>query len=298
MTKPLISIITPTYNRANFLTETIDSVLTQDYQNIEHLIIDDGSSDDTKELLKKYENNDKVRCFFQNNSGQSIARNKGLRESRGDFICFLDSVDYFLPGKLSKQIEAFQENPSVDIVYGDYIFIDADGNRLDQKNMTRYSGKITDQLLKDNCVSMNTTMVRKGLINSVGGFSEHIKFADDYDLWLRLSVDAQFLYLPEKLSAYRLMNNQISSNKRARFESNEETICRFFQNNSYLFPESVKKDALNHLYIRASRHFSNAGNFTLAQSYLIKAFKQKPASIRTLRTIIRYTIDLLSKKTR
>lgn len=296
MTKPLISVITPTYNRADFLKETIESVLNQDYENIEHLIVDDGSTDKTRELIREYEPNRKVRYFFQQNSGQSVARNKGLNEAKGDYICFLDSDDYFLPGKLKKQIEAFEQNPTVDLVYGDYIFVDANGNRLDQKNMIRYSGKITDQLLKDNCVSMNTTMVRKGLIDSEGGFSEHVKFADDYDLWLRLSVDAQFLYLPEKLSAYRLMNNQISSNKRARFESNEEIICRFLKNNSYLFSESVKKDALNHLYIRAARHFSKAGNFTLAQSYLLKAFKQKPVSVRTFRTIIRYTIDLLIKR--
>ncbi|KZX75323.1 hypothetical protein A3715_07910 [Oleiphilus sp. HI0009] len=290
--EPLISVITPTFNRADFLGQTIESVLNQSYANIEHIIIDDGSTDNTRTLVESYSHTGKVRYFYQKNSGQSVARNKGLTEAKGDFICFLDSDDYFFKTKTEVSLRVFHENPEFDLVYGDYIFVDEKGTQLDIENMTRYSGYIFKQLLKDNCVSMNTTMVRKSAIDKVGGCSENLKVADDYDLWLRLSVYSKFLYVPEKLSAYRSMENQISSNKKARFESNEEIILRFFKHNPSLLTSSEKKDALNAFYTRATRHFSSVKEFKIATSYLIKAINARPFCNRTFRTMIRIILDI------
>lgn len=286
--EPLISVITPTYNRACFLSETINSVLDQNYSNVEHLIIDDGSTDNTRDVIRKFQKVGKVRYFYQNNCGQNIARNLGLKKARGEFICFLDSDDKFLPGKLSRSICAFNMHHEVDVVYGDYIFIDKNGNELNEKNMRRYSGNITEHLLRDNCVSMNTTMVRANSIRRAGGFSPNIRVADDFDLWLRMSVTSKFFYLPERLSAYRLMKNQISSNKEKRFESNETTLKNFFQTNTKLLSHAEQKDVLNFFYTRAARHFSSERKYKLAHHYFVKAFCQKLNSKRTIRALARH----------
>jgi len=286
--RPLVSIITPTFNRADFLPEAIESVLSQDYGNFEFLIIDDGSTDNSKEVIENYMGSGKIRYFYQENSGQSVARNKGIAEAKGEFICFLDSDNRWLPEKLSASIEAFESNPGVDIVYGDVILIDEAGKEFSRKNMKRYSGQITKELLQDNCVSMNTTMTRTEKIREVGGFSRHVKVADDYDLWLRLSAICAYLYVPKLMADYRVMINQISSDKTRRFASNEEIILRFLRDNPNILNEKEQKDAVNFFYIRAARYFSESGNLTLANQYFKRAITAKAFSIRNVRALVKH----------
>ena len=290
--KPLVSIITPTFNRADFLPETIESVLSQDYDNFEFLIIDDGSTDNSKEVIEGYIDSGKIRYFYQENSGQSVARNKGIAEAKGEFICFLDSDNRWLPGKLSASIKAFESHPDVDIVYGDVVLIDEAGKEFSRNNMKRYSGQITKELLQDNCVSMNTTMTRTEKIREVDGFSEHVKVADDYDLWLRLSATCTYLYVPELMADYRVMTNQISSDKIRRFNSNEEMIKRFIKENPSLLSNEEQQDALNFFYTRAARHFSETKRFELANNYFKKALAQKAFSKRTWRALARHVLNL------
>lgn len=293
ISNPLISIITPTYNRADFLPEAIESVLTQDYENFEFLIIDDGSTDNSKEVIDRYTDCGKIRYFYQENSGQSVARNKGIAEAKGNFICFLDSDNRWLPGKLSSSIRAFESHPEVDIVYGDVVLINEDGKEFSRKNMQRYSGRITKELLKNNCVSMNTTMTRTEKIREIGGFSSHVKVADDFDLWLRLSASCSYLYIPEMMADYRVMKNQISSDKTRRINSNEEIIQRFLKDNPNLLSPADQKDAVNFFYVQSARYFSEAKNFKLANEFYKKALRAKPIAMRTLRALGKHSLNLV-----
>lgn len=290
---PLISVITPTYNRANYLHEAIDSVLNQSYSNFEHLIIDDGSTDNTEELVACYLNSQKVRYFYQENQGQSVARNKGVTQAKGEFICFLDSDDRWKLHKLKASLAAFEQHPEVDVVYGDYEFIDQHGKKLKLKNMPRYSGRISKELIKDNCVSMNTTMVRAKTVKAIGGFSSHVKVADDYDLWLRLSAKSKFLYLPEVLADYRVMKNQISYDTKRRLDSNTEIITRFLESNPDLLSATEQKEALNFFYTRSARHCSGTREFKLANTYFSKALGKKLLSLRTWRALLRHLANLV-----
>jgi tetratricopeptide (TPR) repeat protein len=190
-------------------------------------------------------------------------------------------------------LDAFRKNKEVDVVYGDYNFIGQDGEPLNLENMIRHSGRITKKLLRDNCVSMNTTMVRSEKIKAIGGFSNHVKVADDYDLWLRLSVKSNFLYLSEVLADYRVMENQISSDTRLRFDSNEEIITRFLEYNPDLLSSAEQKDVLNFFYTRAARHFSSSINFEIARTYFRKALSLSPSSWRTWRALMRHMLDVL-----
>ncbi|MCK8516776.1 glycosyltransferase [Methylonatrum kenyense] len=256
--EPRISVITPTFNRAQYLAQAIESVLAQNYVNLEHWIIDDGSTDGTETVVARYLDDPRVHYVRQGNQGQSAARNRGLSLSESDFVCFLDSDDYWLPGKLERSLAAFASNPDVGIVYGDYVFINSAGREVAVSNMRRHSGRIVAQLLRDNCVSMNTTMVRRRCFEEHGGFSEY-RVADDYDLWLRFSAYYRFFYVPERLACYRMMEDQISSDKMARFESNERIIRRFLEAHGDRVTTSEARAGWCYFHTRRGRYLASRG---------------------------------------
>ena len=201
---PLATVITPTYNRADFLGQAVESVLAQTYPHFEMLVVDDGSTDGTPAVMKRYLSDERIRYFHQRNQGQSVARNLALSHARGEFVCFLDSDNAWVPEKLAVSLAAMETHPDVDVVYGDAIRIDETGAEISRENMRRYSGRIVPWMLRDNCVSMNTAMARRRCFDERGGMSARYRVADDYELWLRFSAYYRFLYLPRFLAYYRL----------------------------------------------------------------------------------------------
>tara|TARA_R110000850_G_scaffold264954_2_gene394288 strand:- start:5781 stop:6671 length:891 start_codon:yes stop_codon:yes gene_type:complete len=287
--EPLVSIITPTYNRADFIAEAVQSVLDQTYPNFEHLIVDDGSTDNTREVLSPFLADPRFRYFDQENQGQSVARNLALEHARGEFVCFLDSDNVWLPIHLASQLAAFQETPDVDIVCGDGITIDEQGNELSRKNIKRHSGYIAFQMLKDNCVGMNTTLARRKCFDEMGGMSGKRRVADDYDLWLKFSSRYRFRYVPRYLAYYRVMDDQISSNKAARFETNESIIQDFRQNYPEALTEAQFDEAFAFFYSRKARYLAQSGYRWLAIRNIAKALKYRPfyrAPWRSLAAIV------------
>jgi len=127
---PLVSIVTPTYNQAAFLPETIESVLAQDYPHIEYIVIDDGSTDETPEILTRYTG--RLSWESQSNRGQTPTINKGWQGSHGEIITWLNSDDTYLPGAVSKAVDYFQKHPDVDVVYGDTLLTEADGTPIER----------------------------------------------------------------------------------------------------------------------------------------------------------------------
>lgn len=273
---PLISIITPTYNRSDYLPEAIDSVLCQTYNNFELIIVDDGSTDGTKSLVEAYLSDKRIKYFYQCNQGQSVARNKGIYESSGDFICFLDSDNAWFPNKLVRSLKEFRSFPDADIVYGNNILIDENSVEIGISTMKRYSGRITHHLLKDNFVSMNTTMTRKKCFDEMGLFNESDRIAEDYELWLRFSTKFEFRYISELLGYYRIMDDQISSNKQERFSGNERLLLNFLDQ----YPDSVTREqrykGLSHFYTRKSRYETSASLFRDSIFDIAKGIKYYP----------------------
>jgi hypothetical protein len=140
---------------------------------------------------------------------------------------------------------------------------------------------------------MNTTLVRASKLRESGGFSNHVEVADDFDLWLRLSANCTYMYLPMLMAEYRVMKNQISSDKTKRFASNEEIILRFLDEHPNLLSKKDENDALNYFYLRAARHFSGSKHYSLANSYFMKALKTKVLSVRNIRTMTRHILNLI-----
>ena len=273
----LVTIITPTFNRASFLSMAIDSVLSQTFPDFELIIIDDGSTDNSCEVIDAYQQkDDRIVYIYQQNQGQSVARNRGLAEARGKFICFLDSDNAWVPEKLEVCLQAFERYPEADVVYGDFIIIDADGKELGVNRMRRFSGRITAQLLRDNFVSMNTTMTRASCFHELGGFSEDERYAEDYELWLRLSTRFSFRYLPEILGFYRIMEDQISTDKDRRFVANEALLHDFLNRNPGVVSQLEKRRGLSNFYVRKARYGVGRGRVGRAAADIIRALTHYP----------------------
>jgi glycosyltransferase involved in cell wall biosynthesis len=193
-----ISVIIPTYNRAVFLPEAIASVLAQTYNDFELLVVDDGSTDNTADLLAGY--GDRLRYLRQPNRGPAAARNHGIRAARYDLLAFLDSDDRFVPNKLAIQAEAMQTNPSLLISHTEEIWY-RNGVHLNQKNIHRKAGgNLFERCLALCVVGMSTVMARRQLFEQVGMFDEDLPCCEDYDLWLRVSPTLEFLYVDHPLT--------------------------------------------------------------------------------------------------
>ena len=289
LTNPLVSIITPTYNRADFIEQAVNSVLAQTYASFELLIVDDGSTDNTRDLLKPALADSRVRYFRQQNQGQSVARNLALSEAKGDLVCFLDSDNYWPAEKLEHQVSLFRQHPDYDVIYGDIIVIDEKGQEVSRKNMRRYSGHIARYMICDNCVSMNTAMARRRCFDELGAMSGKRRVADDYDLWLRFSARFRFLYVPEFLAYYRVMDDQISSDKTRRFDSNWQIITDFRQE----FPDAMSEQEFDSgfaaFHSRKARYLASHGFRSQALAEMVKALRLLPlrrASWRSLAAVL------------
>jgi len=183
--KPEVSVIIPTYNRAWVLKEAIDSVLAQEFRDFELIVVDDGSTDNTPQILEFYAQD--LTVIRQPNRGVSAARNRGIVAANGRLISFLDSDDLWLPRKLSSQVNFFNSNPEVVINQTEEIWI-RNGVRVNPK--TRHhkpSGMIFEQSLALCLVSPSAVMMKRSLFDAVGLFDEDLPACEDYDLWLRIS---------------------------------------------------------------------------------------------------------------
>ena len=182
---PLVSVIIPTYNRGWIVQEAIDSVLDQDFRDYELIVVDDGSDDNTREMLGAYGKS--ITVLRQPNRGVSAARNRGIAEAAGQLIAFLDSDDVWLPGKLASQVKFFEENAAAVVNQTQEIWV-RNGVRVNpKKRHHKFSGMIFERSLALCLVSPSAVMIKKGLFDDVGLFDEQLPACEDYDLWLRIS---------------------------------------------------------------------------------------------------------------
>ena len=182
---PQVSVIIPTYNRAGCLREAVDSVLAQDFGDVELIVVDDGSTDSTPQLIEGY--GQAIRALRQGNRGVSATRNAGIAASRGALIAFLDSDDLWLPGKLDRQVAFFNSQADALICQTEELWV-RNGRRVNPGKRHRKRGGMIFKPSLDLClVSPSAVMVRKELFQRVGFFDESLPACEDYDLWLRVS---------------------------------------------------------------------------------------------------------------
>ncbi len=194
----MVSVVVPVYNRKEMLLRAVGSVFEQTYREWELIVVDDGSTDGTRQLMRGLDGG-RVRCLFQPHSGVSCARNLGVKAAQYPWIAFLDSDDYWLPGKLQAQLEALQEYPQYEIVHTDEIWIRR-GRRVNPRKIHRkYGGWIYQHCLPRCIVSPSSVLLHRSVLEDRGGFDESLPVCEDYELWLRLFSQRPICLVPEAL---------------------------------------------------------------------------------------------------
>ena len=198
---PLISVVIPTYNHARYVLETLDSVFAQTYADYEVIVINDGSPDDTAARLRPLAEAGRIRYHEQPNAGQSAARNRGLSLARGEFVAFLDDDALWPPGKLAWQVAAVCASPDAGVVYGQVIEL---GDDRPHPPGDAPEGEVFERFLDAGWIqSPGQALIRRRVLEQVGGFDPAIWGTDDWDLWLRLARTTRFCYQPQPALVYR-----------------------------------------------------------------------------------------------
>lgn len=246
MSNPLVSVVIPTFNSSNFIEETIRSVENQTYQNYEIIVVDDGSNDNTVDIVKNIIlRNSRIRLFEIDHSGlPAFPRNYGIQKSTGEFVAFLDSDDLWDPHKLHEQLIEFKKNPELLFVYSTSItfgypsFLSPHFELLPL--FFKAARNHNDLMKKGNSITLSSVLVRKDIIIKLNGFDLDPQLQiEDYDLWLRISKLGSFKYIPKIHVYYRIHPSQYSADwetkeKRLDYLSRKRNIplpkYHFFRN--------------------------------------------------------------------
>jgi glycosyltransferase involved in cell wall biosynthesis len=203
--EPLVSVITPSFNQGEYLEETIRSVLQQDYPRVEYIVIDGGSTDNSLQIIRKYQS--KLAYWVSEpDRGQTHAINKGLHQSQGDILGWLNSDDVLVPGTIHRVVQAFQAHPEVDVVYGKLERIDAQSRSVPTPPLPkdRVEFKV-DNMLEECTVNQAGAFWRRRMMQKVGDLNEALRYVMDYEYWLRIAIaGGKFKRLSETVACFRL----------------------------------------------------------------------------------------------
>ena len=251
---PLVSIIIPAYNAEKYIKTTINSALKQTYQNIEIIVIDDGSTDKTKNIIQSIQD-PRIIYIHQENQGQSAARNAGIKIAKGEYIALLDSDDLFLPQKIEKQVNFLEIHPDCGVCYCKiYNFFDDRPDKLFYNPVPNYSGFIFDKLLKHSVVNPLTAVLRKEHLERYGGFKDDWRRCDEQYLWLKLAFNkVKFCYLDEVSAYYRVSKNSLSNQSVYLKENYEKFLGLLDMVESWLGTDERKKYPFDELKKSAAK---------------------------------------------
>jgi glycosyltransferase involved in cell wall biosynthesis len=206
----LVSIIIPNYNHGDFVAGAIQSVLVQDYQDIEIIVVDDGSTDNSHEIVAQF--GDKVRYIWQENQGLSAARNTGIHASIGTFISVLDADDLYEPGYLSSMISVLQSQPDADGIFCGYQFVDENNQPLPQIEARSIpETDLYEALLDGNFLVPESMLLRRYCYENVGDFDPNLTACEDWDMWLRVSRQYNIINTRQILTRHRVLEGSMSS---------------------------------------------------------------------------------------
>ncbi|WP_083223676.1 MULTISPECIES: glycosyltransferase family A protein [unclassified Ensifer] len=269
---PLVSIILPTFNRERWIEASVSSALSQTYKNIEIILIDDGSVDNTREILSKIDD-PRLRYHYQPNRGRSNARNHALLLAEGHYIAFLDSDDLFLPDKTRLQVEYLQSNPGTGMVYTSAQCIGENGEPIDYEYIANRSGMIYKDVafFKPVTITLPTVMTYRHVIDAVGGFDEEMYRFEDTDMWRRISKE----YRVDAMPAYTCLlrthdNNDITSqNPDGIVKALDYYAAKLLKEDSDI-GEIILRDGLRALFEYYAKSFEVYPQFSKHSSHLME----------------------------
>lgn len=281
----IVSVVLPVYNGQDLLRETLESVLNQSYSCSEIIAIDDGSTDDSLQVLRAYEND--IAVHSQQNVGVATTRNRGVELAKGDLIAFLDQDDIWYPFKLEKQVALFQSSPDVSFVYSDFDLIDSRSRITEKCALSTMKADWMRPFIGGHLHPYpSTVLMKKSLFMEVGGFdTEFIENADeDIELWVRVYEKARFHFIPEALIQYR-RDHSHQKRKRRSFEVESANFRHLYQKLETRFQKDPsKREALDGLRAMFLAHKGKAlareGDFYQARNYFREASRLAPHNKR------------------
>ena len=278
---PKVSIIIPTYNRAHLIGRAIKSVLNQTYQDFEIIVVDDGSTDNMEEVVKKFQKKNKRIRYIRHkeNKGEAAARNTGIKAAKGEYIAFQDSDDEWFPEKLEKQMEVFESAPSkVGVVYtGFYRVKNNKKTYIPSSWVKQKEGDIHKELLKGNFVGTPAMVVKKECFEKVGMFDENLPQLEDWELVIRLSKYYEFKCIDEPLMIAHYTPGSVNEQPA---DIHVKTIKLVIE--KYFKDLSQDKKLLSKYYFSIGTGLCSNGDFQKGKDYLIKAVKTYPLNIKLL----------------
>lgn len=273
---PLVSVIIPSYNAGKFIAAAVDSVLGQTYKNYEIVVVDDGSTDNTKEVLKPYIDQGKIRYIYQENKKQAAARNNGIKHSRGELLAFLDADDVWLPGKLELQVPLFRDE-EVGMVYGNGVIWENGSERPRSPTKGPQKGNIFYPLMVyGSHIWASTVILRRECVDKVGLFNESKSYVgtEDYDMWLRVAYHYKVDYVPEVVEKYRIHGDNVSLDTDVMFNDQitvVKDVARLFH-----IPKSSLDGTLARIYFELSYRLIEEVRYKEALKYALLTVFLRP----------------------
>lgn len=272
----LVSVVIPTHNRVDLLPRAIESVLKQTYDNFEIIVVSDGSTDNTEEVVKKYADNDsRVKYIgYMPARGGNVARNIGIEASQGEYVAFLDDDDEWLSEKLSKQVGLLEKDDNVGMVYTGVHIIYVN-EKVEYNSMSKVFGDLKRRILIDNCIGTTSTVVlRKSILEKSGMFDVELKALQDYDLWIRIAQYSKVDVVPEPMINYYnyLGKKQVSAVTQKYIDAFEYINKKYENKMRTLDTEEMHQKQTEEYFLLANKAMRN-GEAKLARVYLKKIMK-------------------------
>ncbi|AAL80893.1 glycosyl transferase [Pyrococcus furiosus DSM 3638] len=283
MSRPTVSVIIPTHNRAKLLKRAIISVLNQTFEDFEIIVVDDASSDNTPNIIESIKDSRIRYIRLEKNSGAPTARNIGIKKARGKFIALLDDDDEWLPRKLEVQVKKFNElEKKFGVVYGGFYYVSQQNERIIGKRLPRFRGNVYGELLKENFIGSPTVLIRRECFKKAGLFDPKLPSSQDWDMWVRI---ARYYYFDYIVAKYYVHGHQISFNINEKYIPGREIFI------------SKHKDIANNPKI-LSMHLTQmgllsilGGNIEKGVKYLAQSITISPLNIDSYKKVIELTLD-------
>ncbi len=278
-----VSIVLTCYNGARWISRAIESILVQTYEDFELVIVDDGSTDSSKEVVASHLCDKRVRYIYQENSGFSSAVNRGIKEGSGSVIGFIGQDDLWMPNKLELQLKYFSEHKDVDLIHSNYCSIDSEGRIIEVRDIKipNFSSKkkVVEQLFLNNFIGFETVLVKRRCFDEVGYFDEQMVGFSDHDIWLRIAGSFNIGYLDLPLVEKREHEFQLS---KVRIEAvlKDEFLMVKKAIDRYPFLKRVEGKKLASLYYAWGTVLLQKGNNKKAKQKFIRAIKCQPAKLK------------------
>lgn len=295
MKLPEVSVIVPTYNRADLIRDSIDSVLNQTFQDFEIVVIDDGSTDNTKNIVEEYSDS-RIKYFYQKNAGLNAARNSGIRESCGKYIAYIDSDDIWEPTKLEKQVRVLEKFPDVGLVYCGSSLIDENGSPAGKRPLISHRGYVFEKIIKYNFLyNGSIVLFRRDCLEKVGLFDEQTVRMTDWEFYLRFAIYYKFYGIPEYLIKYRVHNKTMTNDFKLFEKSSFQIIDKTFAIKDISKKQlNLHKTAYAMRYRYLGRRYFDNNLFKESREYFKKALKYDFSILFTTDTAILYIMSYLS----